>query len=126
MTVKGIYSLPDVKDKELVKGFYGMKSYEEVEKFIRNRSRCEIIYNYVFDYIMENSEIISYPSKVSENIEQQIEYMSEEAKAEGMTMEEYLDIIGLSINDIKNSIIEYYSQHIIAEAVLDKEGKMID
>ena len=52
--------------------------------------------------------------------------MSGEAKGEGMTMEEYLDIIGLSINDIKNSIIEYYTQHIIAEAVLDKEGKMID
>ena len=75
---------------------------------------------------MENSEIIKYPKEVSENIEKHIADITSAAESENMTVEEYLQEIGLSEDEIRNSVIEYYSQYIFAEAVLDWENKMID
>ena len=48
--ILGIYRYPDINDTKCILSFYDCNSLDEVETYIRNRAREEIIFHFVWDY----------------------------------------------------------------------------
>ncbi|MGN0467842.1 MAG: hypothetical protein ACI4GY_03850 [Acutalibacteraceae bacterium] len=68
VVIKGIYKLPDTNDQNALMEFYSMSSVDEVYNFIRSRAKEEIIFNYMWDKILENSEIHEIPKNIKNMI----------------------------------------------------------
>lgn len=125
VNVMDILMLPNSKDENTVLNFYGMETMDEVNAYLTGRIRDEIIYNYMWDYILENSVIESYPDELNEIIEETLKEIQSSAEEIGMSLEDYLEEIKLTENDIKQNISSNYFEEIIKDEILKMEGVTI-
>lgn len=65
ITNMGIFEPATVEDEKMVLDFYKLESMNAVYEHIRQKTRTNIIFNYMMDIILENSTIVSLPSEIS-------------------------------------------------------------
>lgn len=105
--VKGIFQNATISDEEIVTAFYNCSNINEVKSFIRDRAYKEIIYNYMWDMVLEKSEITEISSEIQNKINQKMNDTANDNQ---------------SLEEIQN----YYYERIIAQAIVDQEEIKID
>lgn len=103
--IMGIYRYPTLSDTDLILDYYNCETMDDVECFVRNRAEKEIVYNYIWDYILNNSTIRKYPKFIKNEIESQ--------KERSETASQSIDYDEQSAS--------YYREILIAKALLEKE-----
>lgn len=120
--IKGIYILRDATDPKAVIEFYGFDTIEETMRFIRKRASDEIVFNYMWDIIKKNSNIKEFPEYVMDEVDNKIMQLTEEANLSGKSLDIYLAEMRKTPEDIKQEILNYYYELIIAEEILKREN----
>ncbi len=105
--IKGIYKLPDIGDEKALLKFYNMNNKSEVLSYLEKRTKDEIIFNYMWDKILNNSEICNFPEDIIKRIK------SNENFTGALTDEE------------NNELYNFYFELTVAKLILDKEGIMV-
>lgn len=106
--VKGIYKLPDLDDEQSLIEFYNMDSKDEIYLYLKNRARNEIIFNFMWDNILNNSEIKDFPQDVIDRIKAQKNFTG-------------------SLSDKENEeIYNFYFELSVAEIILNKEDAAVN
>lgn len=100
--VGGIFRHPNLSDEEFILSYYNCSSLNEVKQFIRERAYNEIVYHYMWNYILENSEIITIPPHINKKI-------NSLANDESNWEEAY----------------SYYVEFMVAQTILEKEKLQI-
>lgn len=110
VNVKGIYVLQDINDENCVMEFYGYETMDEALDFIRKRASDEIVYNYAWDLIKEKSEIYAFPDYIEKEMQESVNSVSDSE---------------ISLDELKQSVYDYYYELVLAEYILEKEGVAI-
>ncbi len=112
LTLHGIYENFDIEDEESICAFYGFETMEAVRDFLRKRTQKEIIFDYMWEIILSNSQIICYPDEISEQIKKASEtiFYSEASN---------------SVYESSYDILFYYNEILIAESILENENHII-
>ena len=71
INIKGICKLYDADDEQALKDFYGLNSKDEIYEYLTERTKNEIIFNYMWDKILNNSKINAFPANIVEKIKTQ-------------------------------------------------------
>jgi hypothetical protein len=121
----GIYRNATCEDINSVLEYYKKDNIKDVYKYVRKRARKEIIYNYAFNYITENSTINNYPEQIKNKIDEDIENAIAGVENENTTLSDYLEKNKTTYDEFVSPIYSYYSEAIIAKAILEKEDKTI-
>lgn len=125
ITLKGIYKLAESTSKEDILKFYGYKSLEEVMNFIRKRAADEILYDYMMNYVLENSDIKYFPKAVENNVSKAISELDKEASKEKQSLSDYLQQNNTTLENIKNEMYNYYFEILVCEAILYDENMIL-
>lgn len=125
VTLMGIYRMAEIEDMDFILNYYNLKTYSELEDFIRNRAYFEIIFNEVFDKIIEKSTVFDYPEEIRKQIETDINFNKKRILEKYDSFESFLKTNELSEDDFKNQITAEYYELMLYKAVLDKEGFVI-
>lgn len=113
LTLHGIYTYFSIEDEEEICNFYRLDTIAEVRDFFKDRAQKEIIFDYVWKIMLDNSKITNYPNEIISKIQNH-----EETKSQ---------INGSSVVfDGLDNIYSYYNEILIAEAILKKEGQVIE
>ena len=126
VVVEGVYVLKDTTNEKNILEFYKCDTLEDAYAYIKQRAQNEIIFNYMWETVKENSDYIEIPSFVEEKISDEILQLNNLASISGMTLNEYLDESGMTLDDIKQNVYSYYHELMIAEAILLKENIVIN
>lgn len=130
--IMGIYEEATYNDTEFVLNYYKLNTIDEVKDMLKERIKTEIEYNYMLDYIIENSSFISSPIKSkNENYDFWVEFLILQALLEkenaSITETEFKNEIALTAS--VNNCDEKYVLSNIAESVMfsvmDKKLKTI-
>ncbi|MBQ8765466.1 MAG: hypothetical protein IJZ16_01555 [Clostridia bacterium] len=123
VNIKGIYRMAEIKDEEFICAFYECENMEQVKDFIINRAYKGIVFNYMWEQILINSKINSFPEHIEAEIETRMNSLVEEAQEGDMSVEEYLKESGFTLDEYKQSLYDYYYEILIAETILEKENE---
>lgn len=122
VTLKGIYELGDATNEEDILNYYGYDSLAEVIEFIEKRAAEEILYNYMLNYVFENSKINYFPKSIENKITQYLNELNKQAASNKMSLDKFLEQSGTNTENVKNEIYNYYYEILVCEAVLNKEN----
>ncbi len=109
--IKSICKLYDVDDEQALKDFYGLNSKDEAYEYLTERTKNEIIFNYMWDEILNNSEINAFPANIVEKIKTQSNL--------SLTDEENKE------NEENKEICNYYFELTVAEIILNDENAAV-
>ena len=124
--IKGIYTFATFKDTDIVCSYYKMDNMDDVYRMIEERTKNEIISNYMYERILENSYFLSSPSVVDTYLKNYISEIKKEAQREGISIEEFArQKSGTSLNDMLAYRRQYYNEIILMNVILAKENKSI-
>lgn len=102
--IKGIYKIPDISNEKALLKFYNMNKKSEVLSYLEKRAKDEIIFNYMWDKILNNSKIYNFPQDIIERIKSNENYTGALTDAEN------------------NEVYNFYFELTVAKLILDKEG----
>ena len=123
LTVKGIYRPAEIEnDLDFILAHYGYKTYDELNAFIRERAYSEIIYNYVYEAVCDNSSIISYPKEIQNAISESIETFSEGMEQSSSSEGDPAADGQMTPEDLTASVESFYQELMLYKAILDKEN----
>lgn len=123
--IKGIYRTATAKDTDTVLNFYGYSNMKDLKKYIKERAKKEIIFNYVWDKIINDSKIKSYPNEINLLIENDIYNVKESVENEGKSIDEYLSENNLSYDDLYMEVSNKYNEIMLQKAFLDQNNVVI-
>lgn len=102
--IKGIYKLPDIGNEKALLKFYNMNNKSEVLSYLEKRAKDEIIFNYMWEKILNNSDIYNFPQDIIERIKSNKNYTG-------------------ALTDKENKeVYNFYFELTVAKIILDKEG----
>ena len=124
--VDAIYRWPEISDEEFLLEYYGLDTMQDLYDFIKKRASNEIVYNYMWEMILEESTVTHWPSTITKLIKESTSDLRKEAAALNKSVDEYLQSVGFaSYSDYIELKYSYYTEYIIAKAILDSEGVVI-
>ena len=126
VTLVGIYRTASIDDLDFILDYYGYSSFDELEKFIRSRATDEIVFNYAYDLIWDNSAMLKIPPELEQQISLDITNYHEQITQQGISFEDYLSENDMTNEDFESSIISGYYDLMLYKAILDREGTEID
>lgn len=118
----GIYRFAEINDTEFILDYYRLSTFTELETFIRNRAYNEIIFNDVFDKIVEQSAVIDYPEEIKRQIKSDIIIAKKQVLEKYKSFEAFLKENAMSEDDFNNQIANKYYELMLYKAILDNEG----
>lgn len=102
--IKGIYKLPDISNEKALLKFYNMNNKSEVLSYLEKRAKDEIIFNYMWEKILNNSDIYNFPQDIIDRIKSNKNYTG-------------------ALTDKENKeVYNFYFELTVAKIILDKEG----
>lgn len=125
VTLIGIYRQAEISDMDFILQYYRFSTYNELEKFIRNRASDEIIFNYVYDKIIKESKVFAYPNEINNQICDDIEKYKVEILTRYGSFEYFLKEKNMTEEEFNNQIASSYYDIMIYKAILDNEGYKI-
>lgn len=123
VTVNSI-SRPVIPEKDDV--FANEMGYSTADDYIEALSN-DYIYDYVWEYVVNNTELISYPEgEIDSYIENSIESIRQDAESYGMTLDSYLSQNGLDEATYRSYLMDYaesyVKQRMVFYSIAKKEG----
>lgn len=122
----GVYTYATYEDTDIVCSYYKLDNMEEVYEKIKERTKTEIIFNFMYDKILENSRITRCPSIVNNYIKRYEHELKQTAQKEELSVEEYARLnSGMTFSEMLNFRKNYYYEIMIINAILENEKATI-
>lgn len=121
----GIYRMATISDRDFILDYYNFSTFEQLEKFIKKRASQEIIFNYSYDKICENSSLLEFPKEIQNQIDLSIENYKEEILQNYSDFDEFLKKNEMTEDDVVNTISANFYDMMLYKAILDKEKMRI-
>lgn len=121
------YVYPEVNDEFVAKNFADYENAEEFLEAMREAFEFNQQLNYVWGYVVENSEVVSYPETyIKQYIDLQVSYYKYMAYANSTTFESLLSTYGMTESEFMTYLEDYAKLDVksllCVQAVCEKEG----
>lgn len=120
--ILGIYRSATIDDIDFILSYYNFSTFEELENFIRNRAYEEIIFNYAYDIIFENSSLISFPAEIENQIILDEKIYKDQILQHYSNFEDYLSEFEMTEEDFHKTISSTYYEIMLYKSILDREN----
>lgn len=124
--IKGIYTYATYKDTDIVCSYYQLDNMDKVYESIKERTKNEIIFNYMYDEIMEKSKVKRCPSIVNEYIKKYEKEIKDSARKANLSVEEFAkQNANMTFSELIKLRKDYYYEIMIMNAILESENQEI-
>lgn len=120
--ILGIYRTASFDDTDFILDYYNYSSLNELKLFIEERASNEIVFNYIFDKIYENSILLSFPDEIEKQIETDIQNYTDEILNKYSSLDNFLEEFGMTYDDFKETFYSRYYEIMLYKAILDKDN----
>ncbi len=122
-TIKGIFRETEMSDENIILKFYSKQNMGEVKTFIIQRAQQEIIFNFAWEEILNNSSLISFPQNIVDEIEFFINEVKVEVEKSNKSADDYAtENYGCTIEELRKIQMDYYYEYLVAKAIATKEN----
>lgn len=119
--VKRIFEPIEIKDEDYITKFYSCNDMREVRYFIENRAREEMMFNMIWDEILNNTTVKSIPKEIEKSMERRKKMDIKIIEKENGSLENYLSSMEITKEMFEDSYNNFYIELMIIKAILDKE-----
>ena len=115
-----------VDDEDLVCAYYQCANMEEVYNKVSSEARRLAVYDYLMNWVFQNSTITGYPKQKDEYCNFVIKSLKEQAFKNNITWPVFLsEVIGMDEQSLVNDIDAYFGEFLVLKSIIEYEGVVL-